>query len=369
MKVFIHSLILVCGASLGAQAAPERSAPPLRQIVAEKFPDGNVFIGGTTGWEKLDRPVGPILDREFSYITPENDFKQSLVHPRPGVWNWEAADGWVERALEKGQILRIHGPVSPQCSRWAKNDERTPAELEENMRAFFTALCKRYNGHPAVRWMDVVNETVLPRGQWFGPKPGVTKWENPWTILGSDPVEGLNPPSYIRIAFEIANRHAPDIKLVYNQHASMEPPMWDKVKRTILYLKDQGLRVDGVGWQAHIDTGWEKEPGNTEFLHQLISWTHGQGMEFHVTENSVYRKKPEDTPEDQAQTFAAVLSILLQHRDRGVVTWNVWNISDATAWERNREFKACLFDDQFQPKPAYFAIQKLLINPPKTRKQ
>ena len=74
---------------------PVTGGPSLREIAAAHYPEGNVYIGGTTGWEKPSRRSG-LLDREFSYITPENDFKHQMVHPRPGVWNWKAADAWVD---------------------------------------------------------------------------------------------------------------------------------------------------------------------------------------------------------------------------------------------------------------------------------
>ena len=45
-------------------------------------------------------------------------------------------------------------------------------------------------------------------------------------------------PLYITKAFEIANKYAPNISLVFNQHGGMEPKMWDNVKKTILYLRD-----------------------------------------------------------------------------------------------------------------------------------
>ena len=62
--------------------------------------------------------------------------------------------------------------------------------------------------------------------------------------------------------------------------------MWEKVLETITYLKNLGLRVDGVGWQAHLrdknGVGLVKEDLN--YLSYLIDWTHANSMEFHVTE-------------------------------------------------------------------------------------
>ena len=41
--------------------------------------------------------------------------------------------------------LRIHGPVSPQASKWAKEDHRTANELEKVMTDFMIQSSKRYN--------------------------------------------------------------------------------------------------------------------------------------------------------------------------------------------------------------------------------
>jgi len=46
----------------------------LREIVAYLYPNGNLFIGSTTSGELLNTGAGQILQREFSYITPANDF-------------------------------------------------------------------------------------------------------------------------------------------------------------------------------------------------------------------------------------------------------------------------------------------------------
>ena len=356
----ILPITLLCANAFGKP--PEPDGPRLRELVETQFTKSTVYIGGTTGWEKLKGDDEIILDREFSYVCPENDFKQQAVHPAPGIWKWDAADNWIGHCRKNKQILRIHGPISPQCSNWAKEDVRTAKELSENLTEFMTALCKRYNGNPQVRWMDVVNETILPDGTWFGPKEGINEWENPWPIIGFDEDHPLHPPLYIKQAFEIANRCAPDIKQIINQHGGMQEPMWDKVKATVLYLRENGLRVDGIGWQAHIDVGWEKEPGNLERLSKLITWAHSNGLSFHITEMNVWLIPEAPDYEAQARTFGAVLKTLLAKRDTGEVTWNTWNLSDANAWEKERHKRGCIFFDDGSAKPAYYAIQKVLLD-------
>ena len=129
-----------------------------QEIVEQYYADQPVYIGGTSGLKKKSFTSG-LLNKEFNYITPENDFKHQMVHPRPGVWKWDAADAWIENAVEHDQVVRLHGPISPQCSTWAKQDDRTAQELLISMVDFMTAQCKRYNNVPQVKWMDVVNET------------------------------------------------------------------------------------------------------------------------------------------------------------------------------------------------------------------
>lgn len=342
-----------------SQHVPVPKGESLKSWVERLEPKGNVYLGGTTGWRKLGRGSGEVLDREFNYVTPENDFKQQVINPRPGVWKWELADAWVKRCAERRQVLRLHGPISPQVSRWAKEDSRTAEELSHCLDEFMTKLCRRYDRYEHVRWMDVVNETVSTDGQWLGPRAGTDAWENPWPKMGYDESHVLRPPIYIKRAFELANQHAPNTKLILNQHGSMEKPMWEKVKATVLYLREQGLRVDGIGWQAHVDVGWEKQPGNVEYLNHLIRWAHSKQLSFHVTENNVWLKKEKDY-QAQAKTFASIVKVLLAHRKTGEVGWNVWNLSDADQWVRTRAWHGCLFDADFKPKPAFYAIQKEL---------
>ncbi|MCP4858179.1 MAG: endo-1,4-beta-xylanase [Fuerstiella sp.] len=342
-------------------AIPTPRGERLRDIVATHYPGGNVYIGGTTNWGKLARGSGVVLDREFGYVTPENDFKQSGVHPTPDRWNWERTDAWVARCAERGQVLRMHAPIGPQCSRWAMADDRTAGELSRNLTEYMTAICKRYDGKPRVKWLDVVNETVTTKGEWHGPRSGTSRWENPWTIIGFDINSELGVPLYIKMAFEIATRHAPNTELVLNQHGSMEQPMWDKIKATILYLRAAGLRVDGLGWQAHIDVGWENKSDNLRHLGQLIDWAHANDLTFHITENNVWLKDKEKDYDAQARTFGAIVKTLVEKSTTGVVTWNVWNISDGDSWSQMAAYKGCILYDDFSAKPAYYAIQKTLM--------
>jgi GH35 family endo-1,4-beta-xylanase len=364
MVRFVLFLVLLsntaCSQTKETEIFDEETAnASFRDLVKLNFPEGNVFIGAATQFDLLSTRRGDLL-KEFGYITPSNSFKLTRVHPEPGQWNWEQADDWIKLGEENKQVIRLHAPISPQCSKWVKGDERTSEELEIILEEYVTGLCQKYNDVDNVIWLDVVNETIAPDGSWFGPKKGVDLWENPWTIIGYDQSHDLKPPLYISKAFKIANEFAPDIKLIVNQHGQFEPEVWEKMKELIRYLKDMGLRVDGVGWQAHVSVGWEKINDNIERLSKWISWAHGQNLEFHVTENTVWIEGEHQWSE-QAETFSAILRTLLENRDSGVVGWNVWQLVDQ---DTQRKMNGCIYDIDLRPKPAYFAIKDLLAHPP-----
>ena len=123
-------------------------------------------------------------------------------------------------------------------------------------------------------------------------------------------------------------------------------------------MRDRGLRVDGIGWQAHVAVGWNTS-SNRRALRLLIDWAHERDLEFHVTEASVFIDDDStDQLEAQAGTYRRIVEELLEKRSGGVVGWNTWHISDAHGWRRD-EYPS-LFDEQYGPKPAYYAVQEEL---------
>ena len=351
------ALATVAPTATWAQPAPVPAGERLRDIVADGYAEGSILIGATTGSWAFGETQGLVMDREFSYVTPENDFKQSVVRADPDTWNWSRADPWLEHIVENGQVLRMHAPIGPQCATWVKDDARTPEELETELRLFMSTLVARYSGEPGIAYLDVVNETVLDDGTWFGPKEGTDQWENPWLIIGQD-TDPNETPLYILYAFEEAQAISPDIKLIINQHtAPSSYAAWDKIKDLVGYLRDHDMRVDGIGWQAHVDTGWET-PEHLADLADLIDWAHANDLEFHITEASVWNK--EDCRSQvarlaQARTYQAILDVVLEKRHTGMVGWNTWGISDATGWKP--EYCPYLFDYHYLAKPAYYAVQ------------
>ena len=349
---------------LAANFFNKQSEIPFKNLIEK--PQNKLKIGATLNHYGLNSKKEELFLKDFKFLTPANAAKQSRLHPNPDVWQWDRTEDFLEFSKDNQLTVRIHGPISPQASKWAKEDHRTAKELEGVMVDFMTASAKRYNQEPNVKYMDVVNETILPNGDWFGPKKGTNLWENPWLKMGLDK-NGF--PNYIVKAFEIATEHAPNVKLVYNQNAGMQKPMWNKVKETILYLRSKGLRVDGIGWQGHLKlsrtTGQFVDNTDQAMLDlsKLIDWAHANNLDFHITELDYKVSDLSNLSNElqlQAELYQKIINVLQSKVDSGVVTLNLWDLGQRL--KKPSTYFQSIYDANFNPTPAYTIIKNAIIN-------
>ena len=333
-----------------------------KKIVSDNYDSKNFNFGATLNYHQFSSNVEALFLKEFNYLVSENSFKQSIVHPEPNVWNWSRVNAFIDFVNKNNLQMRVHGPIGPQSSAWAKTDSRTKEELIKNYEEFLIELCKKINPEKNIKWMDVVNETIDKDANWTDSKPGTDKWENPWKQIG-DNEDGI--PLYIIRSFEIAKQYASNISLVFNQHAGMETKMWDKVKETILYLKNKGLRVDGLGWQAHLrdNVVLSLNKEKLDYLMSLIDWAHQNNLDFHITEID-YRMvggPPSSLEyERQANGYTNVLKALISKRNNGVVTYNTWGVYDKNE-PSSHEYKY-IYDSNLNPKKAVELLKNALRN-------
>ena len=120
----------------------QNTKPIFALLEDEKYLKNDVFIGASLNHFQLNGPVENIFLSEFRYLTPANAFKQTRIHPKPNIWKWDKCNDFLEFANKHKLTLRIHGPISPQSSKWAKDDSRTKEELKSVMEDYFTAFAK-----------------------------------------------------------------------------------------------------------------------------------------------------------------------------------------------------------------------------------
>ena len=318
------------------------------------------FIGATLNHFQLDTEIEKIFLKDFNYLTPANSFKQTIIHPKPDVWRWNRYNDFIDFANENDLFLRVHGPISPQASKWVKDDLRTKEELSIILEEYLTELCKKVNKEKSVKWMDVVNETVLRNGNWFAAKPGNNQWENPWTQIGIND-DGF--PKYIVKSFEIANENAPNVKLVYNHNGGMEKVMWEKIMETIMYIKSKGLRVDAIGWQAHLRTS-SLSNKDLEYLDYLMEWAHKNNLEFHITELNLWVKEENPNLDSvqniQAELYEKIINKMISKKNNGVVALNFWGMKDRKGGHKLNRNILSIYDQSLNPNPAFNRIKRTL---------
>ncbi len=264
MKIKNLSLIAIASLALMSCAGNE---PALKDAYADSFligcaVDPTVINGSTPEAEAL-------LLKHFNAISPENQLKPEWIHPEPGVWNFKEADEYVAYAKEHdlwvlGHTLCWHNQT-PEFF-WYREDgqPKSREELIETMRVYIEAVAGRYNGK--VDAWDVVNEIIGEKGEYR---------EKGWVkAFGGDGYE------VVRNAFIFADRYAPDCELYYNDFNVWRPEHVNGIVTMVKRLQSEGIRIDGVGIQAH----WGLNFPKTEYVEHAIDTLASLGVKVMITE-------------------------------------------------------------------------------------
>ncbi len=284
-----------------------------------------------------------ILGREFNMLTPENVMKFSIIHPQPDQYAFEGGDMLVDFAEEHGMKVRGHTLVwHQQLPDWVTSRDWTRDELIQVLRDHITTVVGHYRGRVAA-W-DVVNEAISDGG---GMRH--TIWSK---VIG---------PEYIEMAFQWAHEADPDALLFYNDYSGEGlGPKSDAIYELVQGLVQRGVPIHGVGLQMHVPlTGYPPPQAlavNMERLSQL-------GLRVHITEMDVRIAQPvtQEELEKQAQAYADVLNACVAAPNCDAFV--LWGFTDRHSWIPDFFTgwgSALIFDEQYTPKPAYYAIQNTL---------
>jgi endo-1,4-beta-xylanase len=131
-------------------------------------------------------------------------------------------------------------------------------------------------------------------------------------------------------------------------------------------MKDNGIPIDGVGLQVHHEIF--RTLGIAKWrLPALIRQLQRLGVAVHLSEVSIPIYPPaQNLPQPakyalQGKAYGKILEVALSC---GCKSFNLWGLSDRHAFykppERDRNSTPCTFAEDFQPKPAYFALENVL---------
>lgn len=192
-------------------------------------------------------------------------------------------------AANNSQILRCHALVwHSQLAPWveAKTDW-TPDSLRAAIVRHVSTVAAHWRGR-CTHW-DVVNEALNEDGTY---RESVF-----YRVLGEE---------YIKLAFVEAAKADPEAKLYYNDY-NLESvgPKSEGARRIVRMLKDEGIKIDGVGMQAHLIA--HNAPSLDQQIAVIESYAE-EGVEVAITELDVRLQLPANATnlEQQKQVYKNV---------------------------------------------------------------
>ena len=374
-----HRSLAACVAAILAAsqvAAAQNAATPATATRGLKDAFEGAFMVGTAlapqQFTERDTASVALIVREFNAITPENVLKWERVHPEPDRYDFTPVDQYVGFGEKHGMFVVGHTLVwHSQTPRWVfQNAAGQPATREElltRMKEHITTVVGRYKGR--VKGWDVVNEALNEDG---------TLRQSPWfRIIG---------PDFIEKAFQFAHEADPAAQLYYNDYNLDYPAKRDGAVRLIRSLQEKGVRIDGVGSQAH----HKLTTPTVAQIDSSLQMLGATGVKVHITELDVdmlppatrnttadvsmragaapdldpYKAGlPDSVQQAHAKRYEDVFRVYLQHR--GVIDRiTFWGVADHDSWlngwpVRGRTNYPLLFDRQNRPKPAYDRVMAL----------
>ncbi len=345
----------------------ENDIPSLREHYTDSFKIGAAIEPNQILMENNDA----LLKKHYNCLVAENVMKPKSIQPTEGKFNWANADKIAQYAKENDMSLRYHTLVwHQQVPDWffldkdgKKMIEQTdPAKQEENKKLLLDRLethirevVRRY-GKQVDSW-DVVNEVIEPGDN----NPGGLRNSKWYQITGKE---------YIKTAFLTTKDELEKIggtgKLYINDYSTHDPVKRDYLYDLVQELITEGVPIDGVGHQTHVNIS---RPSVKQMTESIIKF--GElGLDNQITELDVsiyedntvynsYNKIPEDLLVRQGYRYKELFEGLKTVEDY-ISNVVFWGIADDHTWLNSRSIKRIdapfVFDNKQYTKPAFCGI-------------
>lgn len=280
-----------------------------------------------------DPRFAEVLATQFNSASPENEMKWAFVQPQEGVFDFEGLDRLVAFAEANDIEVKGHGLISSCCNPEYLTAKTNPAEFRAAMVTHFETIMQRYEGRMD-RW-DVVTEALSTFG-------GTGLQQNDfYAVLGAD---------YVAEAFRIAHAADPEAELFINENmVEYYPEKRQELYDLVAGLVADGVPIDGVALQMH-ETISGPTPG---VITEIADSYHALGLKVSIAELDVHTLDPVA----QAKIYGDVVAEALA---AGITEISVWGFTDEHLWTWLPGAKPLMFDEQYHPKPAYFAVRDAL---------
>ena len=297
-----------------------------------------------------DEKYGALAIGQFNMLTPENSMKPQFIHPEANIYSFEQADQLVDIALKNNMTVHGHALVYDKSSpEWMT---KSPvADRQKIMVDHINTVVGHFKGRVA-EW-DVVNEPFSKKHALY--KNGKTGLEpNIWfEAMGEE---------YIDLAFRAAHEADPGAKLYLNDYGvEKDGQHWDALLALVKRLKQRGVPIDGVGFEAHVYT--DGDYFDASQLKQHMENLNRIGLLARISEIDVTG----DDPKQQINQYVMALDVCL--RTPNCTSYSTWGITDKYgSTTRSDRYPlvygtSLLWDKNMKAKPAYGALQERLRQP------
>ncbi|CEO59739.1 Putative Endo-1,4-beta-xylanase [Penicillium brasilianum] len=276
---------------------------------------------------------------DFGQITPGNSQKWDATEPSQNTFTFTNGDTVAKLAEANGQKLRCHNLVwHSQLPSWVTSGTWTNATLVAALKNHITNVVTHYKGQ-CYAW-DVVNEALNEDGTYR-----TSLW---YQTIGE---------AYIPIAFATAAAADPSVKLYYNDYnIEYSGSKATGALKIVKLIKSYGVKIDGVGLQAHFIVG--STPSRSNQASTMASYT-ALGVEVAITELDIRMTLPAtdallaQQSTDYSNTVGACVDT------SGCVGVTIWDWTDKYSWVPSTfsgQGAACPWDENYAKKPAYTGI-------------
>ncbi|MDQ0112597.1 endo-1,4-beta-xylanase [Paenibacillus harenae] len=340
-------------------------------------------IGAAVEPDRLSGTVSELLNKHFNSLVAENSMKPGSISPTESAFNISTPNTIAQYADNHDMKLRFHTllwhaqgadwMLKDASGNWLEATEANKALVETRLKDYITRVVTQYKG--VADYYDVVNE-VIDEGRPDGMRDSY--W---YRITGTD---------FIKWAFEAAHAADPSAKLYINDYNTHSPRKRDILFNLVTSLRDEGVPIDGVGHQTHINISGPSIEQISESIQKFAE----AGFDNQVTELDIsvytsnstnYDPVPEAILLQQGYRFKELFKELVRldemgkHADPSTAAYNpegwisnvtFWGIADDHSWlhrsEDNRFDAPFAFDKKYQAKLAYWGMVeavKTLIPP------
>ena len=328
---------------------------------------GSTTIGYFQSWQPEHTKMMPFFLQNFNLFQDGWDGlwtnQYNSLRPSKSDFDFSMMDlfaRFVQQNNLHAQIFHLVWGNKSNMPDWLMKGSFTEAELLDILQNHIQTIVSRYKGE--INEWSVVNEVLG------------TPWESGNRFWYDHLDKKLD---WVKNCFRWAKQANPDAVLILNDFGIEFPGFYiydakrdDFDYNLIRDMKNSGVPIDAVGFQMHLNASKNFVPESNiaplmDAFHQNIEKYRGLGVDVYVTELDCVLSGLTGTLDDkyalQAKIYGNVLDTCLT---AGVKNFTVFNLIDRLSWLESpenppysgKDAAPCPWDDNYQPKPAYFAM-------------